>query len=182
MGALIQLKVNWHRMEEVDRLQLLEYYQLKLLEYLALNNQNIQIDAVLVYLRMIALLQKWADPNYGNCISIINEVKKRTKQRQLTATLLYLIINPALYPTAETDLTAHLKEFFNMLIENRVFEYEIGPPFSAEICLPDEKVVWPSYHQILDDIDLYMTRVNTVKSDERVRLSWTAGMFTSKVL
>ena len=175
MGALTQFKVNWHQLDDTDRLQLLHYTQLKLLEYLALHNQNLQLDPVLVHLRMIALLQKWGTPNYGNCIAIINEIKKRTKQHQLSAALLYLVIQPVAYPKEESDLTTHVKEFFNMLIENKLAEYEIGPPFSAESCLPDEKLVWTTYAKVQEDINLQMSVANIANSNERLRLKWTAG-------
>ena len=162
-------------MDDVDRLQLLDYVQLKLLEYMALHNQNLQLDPILVHLRMIALLQKWGDPNYGNCIAILNELKQRTKNHTLTAALLYLIIQSVAYPIQQTALVTHLKNFFNMLIENKMFDYKIGPPFSAECCLPDEKLVWPSFDRIQADIINFMTVATDANSNERLRLKWTAG-------
>ena len=182
MGELTQFEVNFHQLEDRERRQVLNFVQLKLLEYLALTNQNIQLDPVLVHLRLIARLQKWGDPNYGQCINIINQLKRMVKDRELTATILYLLIFPVVYPKETTALHEHLQDFFNMLTENKIFHYKIGPPFSAEDCLPDEKPVWKDFKQITDDIRLHMQVTPLVNSPtsksnwgDKIKICWTVG-------
>ena len=158
-------------MEDRERLQLLNYVQLQVMEYLCLTNQNLQLDPILVHLRLIARMQKWGTPNYGLCINIINEVKKKAKNRELTASSLYLLIHPIIYPD-ESELVVHVKEFFNMLIENSLVDYTIGPPFTAETCIPDERPYWANFADIITDTNHHMT-VAMEANLQRVKMKWT---------
>lgn len=184
MSDFTHYKVNYHELEERERLQLLNYVQLHLVEYMTLNNQNIQLDPILQHLRLIARLQKWGSPNYGLCLNTINEIKQMAKHRELTAARLYLMIQQFMFPGDQTPFSDHVKEFFNMLIENKIFHFLIGPPFSVETCLPDEKVVWKTYDQILEDIQIHMqvapfANTNNSKHNwgDKIKLNWTVGKY-----
>ena len=179
MGELTQFKINWHQLDERERVQMLQYIQFQLLEYLVLTNQNVQLDPVLVHLRLIAQLQKWGDPNYGICINVINEIKRRAKLRELSASLLYLLIQGLIFPDDENELCMLIKEFFNMMIENKVFNYNIGPPLSVDTCIQDEKQFWPDHKKIQEDIQSHMRMHNVVAPannwTDKTKLKWTAG-------
>ena len=182
MGELTQFKVNWHQLDERERIQMLEYVQLKLLEYMVLTNQNMQLDPVLVHLRLIAKLQKWADPNYSACINTINEIKRRAKFRELSASLMYLLIQGMIFPDGKSDLCALLKGFFNMLIENKLFCYTIGPPLTVDPCIQDEKQFWTDHKRIQEDNQSHMILHNHVASPsnnwtDKKKLKWTAGEY-----
>ena len=180
MGELSEFKVNWHQLDDRERNQMLEYVQLQLLEYMVLTNQNIQLDPILVHLRLIAQLQKWGDPNYGTCINTINEIKRRVKLRELSASLLYLMVQSMIYPNDENDLSTLFKNFFNMLIENKVFNYIIGPPLTIDVCIQNEKQFWSDHERIHEDIRSHMFMHNDIASStinwkDKKKLNWTAG-------
>lgn len=180
VGELTEFKVNWHQLEDRERNQMLEYVQLQLLEYMVLTNQNIQLDPILVHLRLIAQLQKWGDPNYGTCINTINEIKRRVKFRELSASLLYLMIQGIIYPNDKNDLYILFKDFFNMLIVNKTFDYLIGPPLTIDVCIHDEKQFWADHMRIHEDIQSHMIMHNHVANStntwkDKKKLNWIAG-------
>ena len=193
MSDLTKMKVNLHHLEDQERNQLLEYVQWSLLEYMVLSNQNLQLDPILLHLRLIARLQQWGLPNYGNCIHVINEVKQKAKVRNLSATALFLLIQMHIFPTEHRELVQHIQQFFNMLIENDIWEYEIGPPFSIDDkSLPDEKKLWANGGAVMDDIRLHIIVADANAHDKeraaqeqglspdnqaRVKIKFTAGKF-----
>ena len=182
VGDLTQLKVNWHQLDERERIQMLEYVQFQLLEYMVITNQNLQLDPILVHLRLIAKLQKWGEPNYGICINAINEIKLRAKQRELSAGLMYLLIQGFIYPDGKGELCVLLKDFFNMLIENKIFHYLIGPPLTVDTCMQDEKKYWFDHKRVHEDIVSHMFMHNQVVSAlngwrDKTKLKWTAGKY-----
>ena len=153
MGDLARnLKVNLHDLEDREREILLVYVQWSALEYVILTNQNMQLDPILTYLRLLARLQEFGCPNYGAIINTINTIKTSAKIRQLSAGTLYLLIQNIIMPIGYDTLTDHVKSFFNMLMENNILQYQVGPPFSLEAELDDEKRVWNNFAELQQDI------------------------------
>ena len=180
------IKVNLHELEDQEREILLAYVQWSALEYVILTNQNIQLDPILTYLRLLARLQQWGSPNFGEIINTINTLKTSAKIRQLPAATLYLLIRNTVMPNGHDQLTGHIKSFFNMLMENNILNYQIGPPFSLESGLEDEKKVWNNQADLQQDIHTHMTvanlranepqpHLNGIPSNMRIKIKFTAG-------
>ena len=133
---------------------------------MVMTNQSIQLDPFLAYFRLIARLQQWGCPNYDDCLHTINEIKKKAKLRELSATLLYMLTRPFLYPNKNPELENHVRAFFNMLIENKLLDYHIGPPYTTDMnLLPDEKKVWPTAKSVQEDIAIHMVVANQIAID-----------------
>ena len=155
---------------------------------MVMTNQSIQLDPFLAFFRLVARLQQYGCPNYDDCIHTINEIKKKAKTRQLSAALLYMLVRPFLFPIKNTNLENHIKKFFNMLIENKLLEYHIGPPYTTDTnLLPDEKKVWPTAESVQKDVQIHITVANQIAIDQanqprtpgvpadKVKVKFTAG-------
>lgn len=146
---------------------ILTYVQWSIVEYLILTNQNIQLDPILTYLRLLARLQQWGSPNFSTIINVINNIKLNAKRRQLSADLLYLLIQDTIFPDGHDALVGLIRSFFNMLIENGVLQYQIGPPFSLEQGPEDEKPVWRNEEDLQQDIHVHMTVADQHANDPK---------------
>ena len=177
VGWLLNAQINLHDIDNRERIALVRWSKLSLIEYITINNQNLQIDPVVAYLRAMARLTIRGDPDYGAIEQVINELKIQIQKKNLTAKLLYMMIRPYIWLESHVELMNLITEFFQMLIVNDQFNNPIGPPAFLlwHGHLQNEKMVWASAHQLQLEINQFMKQ-SDVTPKKRRRFKMKAGI------
>ena len=142
MGDLNSWQINLHRLEDRERNDLETVVKASLAEYLVTSNQFIQIDPVMVHLRILARLKKRNDPNFVLIVNTITQIKEKIDQLELEARLLVMLIQP--FIIGDSPLYNLINDFLQMLIINELLHYKIGPPTTLIDLdgLPEENRIW----------------------------------------
>lgn len=146
-GWLSLAKVDLHRLDDRERIQLQEWSKALLIENITTHNQSIQIDPVIIHLRLQARLKRKDDPGYEAILNTINEIKGQAKEGRLTSKLMYMLIKPYIQLIEQPDLMELVDAFVQMLIVNNLFNKKVGPPMTLLVDgrLHNENQCWPDY-------------------------------------
>ena len=179
LGDLMNLKVNFHKLEERDQIQFTNWTKTSLMEYMVLANQNIQIDPVVTHLRLLAKLAPQGTGTYEEILNLINQIKKKVADIELTASTLFQMLKWILI--GETPLHQLVNKFFQMLLTNQTLEYKIGPPTMAieQDRLQGESLIWTTYYEITRlQITFQAVADNSNQrfpTNGKFRIDWYAG-------
>ena len=117
-------------------------------------------------------------------VNIINQIKHHVANLELSAKLMYMIMHTVII--GDTPLFKLADSFFQMLIQNQLFDYNIGPPSTMldvgdyPTVLLDEKRVWETYEDLTRAQRLHMDQAERLErynpiSTEPKELDWHAG-------
>ena len=167
-------KVDLHRLDDRERLQLLRWSKSLLIEYITTKNQSLQIDPVVVHLRIQARLQKQEDPEYDAIIATIGELKAQAKLGNLTSKLMYMMIKPYIQLPESPQLMVLVESFVQMLIVNNLFNKKVGPPATLLLAgrLHNENLCWPDYLTLVQSQNLAMA--NDHEHPQKAKIKWKA--------
>ena len=179
IGELTDMKVNLHQLEDHTRKRLQQFVKQLFIEYITLANQNLQIGPIIVHLRLIARLSPRNNPEYMAIVNLINQLKLGVEMADLTAHMMVTMLRP--HYIGNMPLNNLVDSFFQMLIENQLLEYNIGPPSSPidHQKLPAENGLWLNQGQLCRAQKLHMDNArwsNVPKfPNNRATITWLAG-------